>query len=301
MAIRPAAGEPASDTGLRAVAKVAGFELHAYSHSAGHRLPWHVHDRAVVVLLRSGGYTQYGPRCSFDCAAGEMAIVPAEERNRETIGAGGASSLLIFLESDRARQVDEKSDLLAGVRHFDGLAVSRLTESLARELVSPDDVTPLAAEAASLELVSWAARRHRSMGGGAPPGWLLSARQLIRDRHAEPLSLGDIAAAVGISRSQLARGFRAWWATSPALYQRLVRLRSAARRLRETDDPIADIALDTGFCDQSHLTNAFRRVFDISPARYRRGWGDLNRPAGLPGDRRGRLGGSAADRPRARR
>jgi AraC family transcriptional regulator len=45
---------------------------------------------------------------------------------------------------------------------------------------------------------------------------------------------------------------------------------AARRLLSETERPIADIALETGFTDQSHLTRVFRRCLGETPAGFRR-------------------------------
>ena len=46
---------------------------------------------------------------------------------------------------------------------------------------------------------------------------------------------------------------------------------SAARRLLETTDTlVADIATETGFFDQSHLTKLFKHERGITPGEYRR-------------------------------
>jgi AraC family transcriptional regulator len=42
------------------------------------------------------------------------------------------------------------------------------------------------------------------------------------------------------------------------------------RRLVESDDPIAAIALAAGFADQSHLTRALKARTGLTPAVYRR-------------------------------
>jgi AraC-like DNA-binding protein len=44
----------------------------------------------------------------------------------------------------------------------------------------------------------------------------------------------------------------------------------AARRLADTDQPLAEIALACGFCDQSHLTRTFRRRTGLTPGAWRR-------------------------------
>jgi transcriptional regulator GlxA family with amidase domain len=49
-----------------------------------------------------------------------------------------------------------------------------------------------------------------------------------------------------------------------------LRLTWAAGRLTDSDDGIAQIALDAGFYDQSHFTRTFKRHFGLTPLAYRR-------------------------------
>jgi AraC-like DNA-binding protein len=49
-----------------------------------------------------------------------------------------------------------------------------------------------------------------------------------------------------------------------------VRVRRACDRLRARDATLADVALETGFVDQSHFTRVFKRVMGTTPAAYRR-------------------------------
>ena len=45
---------------------------------------------------------------------------------------------------------------------------------------------------------------------------------------------------------------------------------AAVQRLNETDDPIARIALDCGYADQSTFSRQFKQTVGISPAHYRK-------------------------------
>ncbi len=133
-----------------------------------------------------------------------------------------------------------------------------------------DSCSPLAIESAILELVAAATRDAESMGRGRPPAWLERARTLLADRFGDPVSMAELAAEVGVSRSQLARGCRAWLATTPGGYLRRLRLRYAAERLTDPAEALADVALASGFYDQSHLSNTFRRHYGLTPLEYRR-------------------------------
>ena len=56
----------------------------------------------------------------------------------------------------------------------------------------------------------------------------------------------------------------------PGRYIIQQRLNAACRLLESTDSGVSDIALSTGFCDQSHFTKMFKRERGITPGEYRR-------------------------------
>jgi AraC family transcriptional regulator len=66
------------------------------------------------------------------------------------------------------------------------------------------------------------------------------------------------------------RLFRAHRNCSPGEYLRQLRIAHAARELARSARSIADIAVEAGFYDQSHFTNAFKRQLGVTPAEYRR-------------------------------
>lgn len=75
---------------------------------------------------------------------------------------------------------------------------------------------------------------------------------------------------MGVRPSELVRAFRAFHGISIGSYVRQLRLEWVARRLSDSDDPIASLAHDAGFADQPHLTRAFHAFSGVTPARYRR-------------------------------
>ncbi|MGC4053070.1 MAG: helix-turn-helix domain-containing protein [Paludibaculum sp.] len=56
---------------------------------------------------------------------------------------------------------------------------------------------------------------------------------------------------------------------SPKLFCRVVRFRSLINRLAQDEDANwADLALDYGYYDQSHLVNEFRELSGLTPTSY---------------------------------
>jgi AraC family transcriptional regulator len=83
------------------------------------------------------------------------------------------------------------------------------------------------------------------------------------------LSLTGLAAAVGARPHRLARDFRDRTGTPLHQYVLSRRVERAAQLLRTSPAPIASIAFECGFADQSHLTTAFRRRVGVTPAVFR--------------------------------
>jgi len=94
-------------------------------------------------------------------------------------------------------------------------------------------------------------------------------RDLIDAEPAAHLPLELLSSIAGIGRFHLVRSFASAHGMTPHAWQiqcRLVR----ARRLIDQGHSLVDAAAGAGFCDQSHLTNRFRRAYGITPGEYRR-------------------------------
>ncbi len=83
------------------------------------------------------------------------------------------------------------------------------------------------------------------------------------------LSLEALAQQVGFSAYHFARRFRQTTGESPHQFVLYKRIDAAQRLLKETDRPLAQIALEVGFPNQSHFTHAFKRRLGLTPYRYR--------------------------------
>ena len=95
-------------------------------------------------------------------------------------------------------------------------------------------------------------------------------KALLLRRFGEPLSLDEVAGAVGLSPFHLARLFRRHTGFSLHGYRTRVRLLHALDRLEEARGALTDLSLDLGFSSQSHFTDVFRRAFGVPPGALAR-------------------------------
>jgi AraC-like DNA-binding protein len=153
------------------------------------------------------------------------------------------------------------------------VTISALTlarfHALASRLMDPGS-TPLAVDDAVAALLGVIARTSE----GRPPSRardrveVQRARELLRERATEPVRLDDLAREVRMPALRFARAFKRMVGVPPHEYQLQVRV-DLARRLIARGERIVDVAVGTGFCDQSHLHRHFVRIVGVAPGAYR--------------------------------
>jgi AraC family transcriptional regulator len=95
------------------------------------------------------------------------------------------------------------------------------------------------------------------------------AREVIEANSQKPMRLGAVARQAGVTAPYLARLFRRRLGRTMGEYLRSLRARRAAALLASSPVALADIAVVTGFADQSHLCRVFKAEYGMSPLRYR--------------------------------
>jgi AraC-like DNA-binding protein len=91
----------------------------------------------------------------------------------------------------------------------------------------------------------------------------------LETRYAEPIHLDDLATMAHMSRRAYMRTFQAATGQSPINYLIQTRIRRAADLLRQREETITKIALETGFDDSNYFTRQFRKVMGQTPRAYR--------------------------------
>jgi AraC family transcriptional regulator len=92
----------------------------------------------------------------------------------------------------------------------------------------------------------------------------------INEHFTENLTLSQIAGAAGLSEFHFARLFKRSVGTSPHQFVLKRRIAHARELLLDGALSLAEVALETGFCDQSHLGQSFRKVTGYTPKQFMR-------------------------------
>lgn len=84
------------------------------------------------------------------------------------------------------------------------------------------------------------------------------------------IRLEELASLIGLSQSHFSHAFKASTGIAPHQWQVNARLRRAKQLLLQGDQPLTEIAVETGFSDQAHFTRVFRKNFGTTPAHWQK-------------------------------
>ncbi|HWZ78047.1 MAG TPA: AraC family transcriptional regulator [Candidatus Sulfotelmatobacter sp.] len=229
-------------------------------------VPRHEHELAYVTIVLHGHYRE-GDRGKLDELPPLTAVFnPVGVAHSTVIGPAGASMFTIEFRSENLRdlglQLPDRTAVDGGVGAmlWPGL---RLFSSFKNQ--SADS---LMLEANVFELLGAITRLDPSPEK-TPPRWLQRVKDRLHAEFCERLRMRDLAREAGVHPVHLARAFRKFEKRTPGEYQQHLQIRAACELLGKPEWPLAEIAAECGFADQSHFTRAFRRMAATTPLRFR--------------------------------
>jgi len=209
-----------------------------------------------------------------------MNFVAAGDRLKTVVPRGnkGMDRLAIAITPHAVERLDLGCDLK--FERLSALNVERplvraVVDALANELVSPGIHGHIYAEMLTgvliLELLRAQEAHPEHVGAGAlAPRQLHRVMSYIRENLDNDISLHDLADLTALSKSQFGRAFKASTGMTPYRWLVSARIRRSQQLLRDGRLSLAEIALATGFSEQSHFTRTFHRIVGASPGAWQR-------------------------------
>ena len=131
------------------------------------------------------------------------------------------------------------------------------------------DKYPVLSRSGDIVGVMGVIQKYESFRADSCGGRLGELLRYIEENINGPIRLRELAQRQGMSIRAMERVFQEHLGLSPKQYIIRKRILGACEALRSTDRAIADIAMDSGFYDQSAFSRAFKQIMDITPQAYR--------------------------------
>jgi AraC family transcriptional regulator len=252
----------------------SGLSVPALTH---HRLVLIARPPEELDLLYEGVKRHVPP------PAGSVVAIPAGSQARWR-WSGRMETLIDFLEPELVARVAAEAFGLDPARTtvppLDGLDLPHLRAAMLAvdaEVTADGAGGPLAAESLANVLAVHLIRHvlsprqpARGRDGTLPRGRLRAVVEYIEEHLDAGPSLEQLAAVARLSPYYFARQFKRATGLAPHQYVILRRVERAKQLLQaETDLPLAEVAADAGFSDQSQFTHHFKRVVGVTPGQFR--------------------------------
>lgn len=248
---------------------IAGFKLTETAYDAGLEIPAHRHDFAYFCFVLRGGFNESYARRNRFCNSLSLIFHPPQETHSDEFYAATKCFNLQLSDAFLERSLRYPA-FTETPGDLGGSVPRQIAAKIYKEFRSTDELSPIIVEGLMFELLGETLRRSKNETKADSPVWLKQTLELVHDRFRENLSLGEIARAVGVHETHLAREFKKHHRSTVGEYLRRLRIEYACRALSASNLPLSEIALQSGFDDQSHFTKTFGQVMQTSPAAYRK-------------------------------
>jgi AraC family transcriptional regulator len=249
-------------------AELASATLEDVQYARGFSVARHAHDFASFIYVVDGVHWSGHSKGGEACAPRTVRFLPGGEPH-ENFFPVGSRCLQVALGRHILELAREHGPTLLVSGEVASPSAPGLGARLHRELCERDDVSALAIEGLLLQLLLAGADERRPPRGGQPPAWLLRVREVLHERATNHPTLADLSRSAGRHPVQVSRQFHQHFGCTISTYVRQVRVARAQSLLAVPRLTLAEIALASGFSDQSHFTNAFHRLTGLTPHRYR--------------------------------
>lgn len=234
-----------------------GQHLTLTSHRAGEEIPPHRHENDYLCIVINGGFSEEQSKACVERRNGAIFTYRAGEPHHDRFGPSGAMCVNLHFQAG-----DER---LGGVEGICSTPLRVAADRLAFELAARStEELCLAALAGEILAESGLVNCARDNAD-----WISKIVEAICDEPRRRWTLYELAGIADRHPVHVAQVFRAKSGMSLGAFQRLRRLVTLSLALRDGTQPLAMIASDFGYCDQSHMNWEFRAAFGASPGQYR--------------------------------
>jgi len=242
-----------------------------------HTFPRHSHDYYVICLVKRGfqSFTHQGTK-HFTAPGGVILINPGAVHTGEAADEKGFEMLCLYPTT--AHMQSAVFELIGSHQalpfftevQIDHPGVAQSILALHKALTQESSV--LECESHLTWTLAQLIKRYADIHPGEQRlgqerEAIRRARRYIEERFAQGISLSELAEHVSLSPYYLLRVFRAEVGMPPYTYLESVRIRHA-QRLIEAGKSLAEVAAETGFSSQSHLTHRFKQIIGVTPGQY---------------------------------
>lgn len=257
--------------------------------SSASRVSWHSHSGFEILFLLEGRTAyEFKTGATVELQGGQFLVVPPKAVHRgkhdmrtpcRICGLTLNSLQLnvwnrsVFTRSNIAHIRASLTDSAIAIHPLNSSLrwiIKRLMDEIAVYWASPNDKTSAAILRTLISAAILEAVRQIVSPPQAPKAIIAAAVTYLDNHHHEAVSIGQLSAHLGYSRSRVFELFKSETGLSPNDYLQRVRVEHARELLCTTRKSVTAIALETGFNSGQYFCTVFHRYTGVTPGVYRK-------------------------------
>ncbi|MCI0490514.1 MAG: helix-turn-helix domain-containing protein [Blastocatellia bacterium] len=247
----------------------SGFMLSESVSKKDITVPAHSHEQAHITFVLEGLCCETYMRKTRDLAPLNVTFFHPGESHALRFSGEAFRSFDLEFDCDWLDRLLDIPLAPASLTGNHNNSIAGLMARLYKEFKDIDDVSHIAIEGLTLEILAGLVRASKRVKTKKAPPWLRLVVEKINDEFDRPLTLSEVARSVGVHPSHLAQVFREHHDCTLGEFIRHIRIERAIQQMTCTDASLVDISLATGFSDQSHFSRVFKRATGMPPAEFR--------------------------------
>jgi AraC-like DNA-binding protein len=239
----------------------------------------HTHDSYAIGVVHSGALS-FRPKSPSDVVSSDniMVIHPGEVHTGRCVGENGCKYRMFYvhptflLELHQHLSGKPAQSLFFRNQNIKDNSTASLLHSL-HAAIEKSKAPAIEKESRLIEAMTHLLVRHATprpfvIQERPSRKYVRIAKEFIEEHYKDNLTLKEIARAVNTSPFHLLRMFKAEVGLAPHAYLTQYRIRKA-RHFLSKGTSIVEVALRTGFCDQSQFTKRFKQLVGTTPGQFR--------------------------------
>ncbi|AZB23141.1 AraC family transcriptional regulator [Chryseobacterium bernardetii] len=227
---------------------------------------WHYHENAYFTFLLQGNMIEGNKKETYECSAGTLLYHQWEDPHYNIKPDIFTRGFHIEISQNWFDQFDVQKNEAEGSFNIQDPSLKLLVYKIFKENQDRDQTFEVAVNQLLLNLFSQLVIQKNKTE--KKPVWVGVINEILHECFTEKLSLAELSATANIHPIHLSRDFQKYFHCTLGEYLRKLKLNRSLELLTKPVS-LTDIALESGFADQSHFIRCFKENIGITPLKYR--------------------------------